>query len=206
MPNPIKPPTPGQNRQLFRPYAVALGQLVYAWNNMHLNLSELFEVVVKAPSKRLGIAVWYSVDNDFLQRKMLFAAIDKATHLTNQQRDDLKWALKKIDASLRHSRNDSIHSPLAFLHDTDGGITIIPDFASDSPRARSLWSNTGPSQSLLKYVREQTKLAERLSSFFFKASRSIPAPSREPWPQKPELPHAHRKKNHKRSSRQNNAK
>src|SRR5687767_13110037 len=101
-------------RKALRPYAVTLGELVFAWNRLHHNLAILFDLTVKSPSPELSLAVWYSTDNDASQRKMLQVAAAKAAQFTKDQRADIGWVLSQIDDSLRHKRNNSTHAPLAF--------------------------------------------------------------------------------------------
>lgn len=201
----IQNPTAAQYRRAFRPYGAAIGDLVYSWNSLHQKLAILFELVVKSPSRKMGMAIWYSTDSDFTQRKMLRAAVEKCTQLSAPQRDDITWALNKIDDSLRHNRNDALHSPFVFMV-VGAGFSVIPDFTSDSPRAQSLWRNTRTTLDLKKSLREYNQLCSTLSEFFGSICYSILAPAARKWPDRPALPHAHRKKNRRGSSRQRTAK
>jgi hypothetical protein len=187
-------PLPKQLRQASRVYATRLGQLIFAWNNLHDNLSKLFELAVDSPSRKIGVSIWYSTESDFAQRKMLRAAIERTTKLSKPQRDDIIWMLNRIDESLRHHRNDAIHSPYVFIqHFSDTSrILVIPDPSSDSPRAKSLM-NKG-AQNLKAYLEENTELAELLNDYAADMFKAILNPSGRRWPNKPELPHARRKK------------
>ena len=199
-------PPEEQYREAFSPYAAAIGELVFAWNALHDNLAKLFELVVASRSREMGMAIWFSTDSDYSQRKMLRAAVNNASQLTKAQVDDIVWMLNKIEGDLRHNRNDAIHSPFAFVHGIPGdtAIFVIPAFMSNSPRARSLSRNAG--HDLKKYLEEQTQLADALAEFVRKICNSILAPVIHSWPEKPKLPHAHRKKSREGSSRQNIAK
>jgi hypothetical protein len=197
--------SPG-TRKAFRPYAIKLGELVFVWNELHHNLSVLFELVVQSPSRKMGMAIWHSTDSDFAQRKMLRAATERASQLTTSQRDDILWALNRIDESLRHDRNDALHSPFAFLSDVPDmtGLLTVPHPSSDSPRAKSLRAKG--LTNLKARFKEHVALATALSDFTAKIGQTILAPAVETWPDRPSLPHAHQKKSRKGSSRQNNTK
>jgi hypothetical protein len=199
-------PTPAQIRRAFRPYGVKLGELVLFWNDLHHNLSVLFELVVKSPSRKMGMSIWYSTDSDYAQRKMLRAATETANQLTVEQRGDILWIIDKIDDSLRHHRNNALHSPLAFVHDVTQTprIFVIPNFYTDSPRAKALLARGFDNFKV--ELEDYISLATVLSDFAEEIGRSVFAPAERPWPKRPLLPHAHRKKSPKEGPRQNTAK
>jgi hypothetical protein len=184
-----------QYREALRPYAAAIGEIVFHWNRLHDNLSTLFELIIKSPSREIGVAIWFSTDSDFAQRKMLRAAVEKTKELTDAQRADIIWALNRIDESLRHDRNDAIHAPLVFLHMLEGSIRVVPDFRSASPRAKSLWKKANIN--IRQILDEHAQLAEALGDFIEGAFRFILSPTECAWPDRPKLPHAHQKKNRK---------
>jgi hypothetical protein len=189
------------------PHATRIGQLVIAWNGLHDRLAKLFELVVNSPYREMGISIWHSTDNDFTQRKMLRAAVGKCKKLQVSQRDDILWMLNQIDDPLRHDRNDVIHSPYMHIHGLAEAarMHIMPDFHSENPRAKSLFTKTLMSD-LAEHIEETTKLAHALDAFADDIFRTILNPIERSWPQKPELPRAHRKKIPKGSSRQSTAK
>src|SRR3954470_9699664 len=93
-------PSVAQIRKATRPYATSLGELVFAWNDLHENLSKLFELAIKSPLRNMGTSIWHSTDSDFAQRKMLRAAVERASHLLPPQRKDILWILNRIDDTL----------------------------------------------------------------------------------------------------------
>lgn len=206
----MKPPdtwsSAKQLRRAFKPYGLNLGELVFIWNKLHQNLSVLFELVVKSPSRKMGVSIWHSTDNDYAQRRMLRAAAQVATQLTPAHREDILWVLDRIDDTLRHNRNDAIHAPLTFIQGLSEAakISVIPDPGSDSPRAKSLWKKGF--NDLNEYLEENIALASILSDFAGDMFDAILNPSGRTWPDRPDLPQAHRKKSRKRSSRPNAAK
>src|SRR5262249_59933633 len=74
-------------RRAYRPYGTAIGDLVYMWNSLHHRLAKLFELTIKSANRGTGTAIWYSTDSDYSQRRMLRAAIEKPTQLTDTQRE-----------------------------------------------------------------------------------------------------------------------
>jgi hypothetical protein len=187
-------PSASQLRRAFRPYAISLGELALSWNSLHNNLAKLFELVVKSPSRRMGVSIWYSSDSDFAQRRMLRAAVQVAAQLTAEQRKDICWALARIDDALRHSRNDAIHAPLAFIQSlNDMSIKLVPDMG-DHPRARSLWTRAQEFKDLNDLYKETRTLADALDDYVADIFLAIINPSEKSWPVRPKLPSAHRKK------------
>jgi hypothetical protein len=65
----------------FQTYAVSLGELAFSSNSLHNHLANLFELVVKSLSQRMGVSTWYSSDSDYAQRKILRATVQGATRL-----------------------------------------------------------------------------------------------------------------------------
>jgi hypothetical protein len=118
-------PTEKQLKKAFKPYGINLGELVFIWNDLHHTLSSLFELVVKSPSRKMGVSIWYSTDNDYAQRKKLRAAAQRATQFSESQRGDIVWMIDRIDDTLRHNRNDAIHAPLTFLQSLSDETKIL---------------------------------------------------------------------------------
>ncbi len=96
-------------------YALAVGRVVRAWNQLQERLGQLFGVVL-GTHHLLATAVWYSSDSDRTQQGMLREAI-KASPADRwpdrpQAKADLLWLLKEAN-SLADSRNNAIHTPVA---------------------------------------------------------------------------------------------
>lgn len=199
----MRPLTQDEFKIVFRPYGEALGFLVYIWNRLHDNLYQLFEAVLQC-DPAVTQAIWYSTDSDFAQRKMLHAATKKAGHLSKRARESILWILDRIDDRLRHDRNNALHSPLSFLHSTDGDahtMWVESSIWSASPRAKSLRG-----KDLLKEFKEYSDFADALSIYADRLQAHIPLHNPPSWPERPQLPHAPRKKGPKGSSRQSSAK
>jgi hypothetical protein len=137
-------------RQIFTPYGVELGYVVFSWNQLHDNLASLFGVIftplqdrsaaLNSSFYRMALDVWHSTNNDYIQRAMLREALRQAT-ITPEQREAIESALNEIDNSLRHKRNAAIHSPLMFTTAVieDAVKTFIePSIWSVSPNAKAM--------------------------------------------------------------------
>ena len=89
--------TKSDYRRAFRPYGLAIGDVVYTWNSLHDELAKLFELTINSKNRSIGASIWYSTDSDYAQRKMLKAALGKASHFTPKQRSDISWMLSKVE-------------------------------------------------------------------------------------------------------------
>jgi len=58
----------------FDPYALAIGRLALAWNNLHERLAALFWTILGAGVMNQPIAIWKSANFDRPRREMLKAA------------------------------------------------------------------------------------------------------------------------------------
>ena len=73
---PVKVLTPRASKAILRPYAVELGFLASAWNQLHHNLSSLFTLLLRSKNESFAQAIWHGTDSDFAQRQMLRAIIE----------------------------------------------------------------------------------------------------------------------------------
>lgn len=196
--------TAARSRRAMKAYGADIGYLAISWNRLHDNLAKLFTFVINSPSPNMAGAVWYCTDSDAQQRKMLRAAIDHAQHLTDQQRKAIIGVLNQIEKPLRHNRNDALHAPLVLIYVLSKKAfkaVVKADEQSLSPRARSLRG-----KDLKKEFREYIELSRTLSGYTGKMVNSLRQPGLHAWPDKPPLPHAHRKKSRKGSSRRSTGK
>jgi hypothetical protein len=130
----------------FRPYGIALAVLAFNWNRLHEQLSLLFITILRIPdeteplgqmNRNIPLAIWHSTDNDSPQRKMLRVSVERASHLTTNQRKDIIWVLNQIDDPLRHHRNSALHAPMSMnvaLNDPGGSnvFSVVADVFSAS--------------------------------------------------------------------------
>ena len=99
----------------FRPYALALGEIALAWNDLHVSLSFVFCGILSVGNFNFGPfqAVWQQITNDRMQRNALVAVAKEATLAlgSREQFEGIKWLCDQATA-LEDIRNDALHSPL----------------------------------------------------------------------------------------------
>ena len=143
----INPLERGKVRRGCSPYLHELGLVVVAWNELHLELSQLFCVVAGISDMATGLRIWHSTDNDRAQRKLLRESIrgdlqhiprvkDKGGKFSERARNDIEYILKKVD-SISGPRNSAIHSPYLFAIEGKAITMQSFDFFM-SPRAKKL--------------------------------------------------------------------
>lgn len=197
---PLRQLTPYRARQILKPYARSIGAIAFHWNWLHENLAKLFELIVKPPSPQMAHAIWYAVENDYTQRKMLRETLKHASHLTNQQKETIAWLLKTIDEAFRHKRNAAIHAPLMFATGVVDDLVktwIQANVWSQSPRAKELLKTGDLSEELEHYE----MIAERLSDFSNLVYHAISTPSKVSWPERPDLQRKPRRTKARRETR-----
>jgi hypothetical protein len=114
-------------------YARELGLLIHSWNDLHIELTQLFLVVCRdyqlEEERDILLAVWNAIPNERLQREMLRQAarvryslnvgvmtkigIDIEPIRTHDAAilNEILWVLEKAD-SLGRKRDDSTHVPM----------------------------------------------------------------------------------------------
>jgi hypothetical protein len=203
---PYKAPSAREIKAAFRPFAHELGYLAVVWNQLHDNLLSVF-IEVLAPSDEFAAkALWYSSDSDFQQRKMLRALLDLDTQnlflrntvlprepkLQSFQREAIFWILNQIEKPLRHQRNNALHAPLMLMRGVADGAVIHWVEATlnpQNPRAVPLQG-----KNLVDEFKSYAELTRVLSDYASRIANSLRTPGRFPWPEKPPLPQAHKKK------------
>jgi hypothetical protein len=204
----------------FRPYGIALATFAFNWNRLHEQLSLLFITVLRIPdeteprgqmNRTIPLAIWHSTDSDSAQRKILRASVECASHLTTKQRDDIIWVLNQIDKPLRYERNSALHAPMSMalaLNDPAGSnvFSVIADVFSASPHSRNLSKKQNLVEELELYGEHAAVLERFTTEMYGHLLWRDARPGTHPWPGKPALPLAHRKKSRKVSPRKKTAK
>jgi hypothetical protein len=65
----------------YRPYALAIGQVVLSWNDLCAVLAGLFWTILGGGYENVPLAVWNSIPSDRTQRIMLRDAVKWAPNL-----------------------------------------------------------------------------------------------------------------------------
>lgn len=188
----LSPLKEGQVRDGCSPYLQELALVVIAWNELHVELSQLFCVVAGFPNMRTGLQIWHSTENDRAQRKLLREALsgglqhlrrvkENGGNFLDRARKDIEFILNKVD-SMSDARNNAIHSPYLFAIDR-GEITMQPFDFFGSPRAKKL-----SGKDLLLEFRRQTETATVLSTFSKSVRLGLYLDPDPGWPRRPTLP------------------
>jgi hypothetical protein len=113
-------------REAIEAYCVAVGLVVYEWNDLHEKLARRF-ALVREGDRREALAQWYAIRSDTRQREMLRCAIAETTSgrwkTSPRVPDDLKWLLDRAD-KLANDRN-SIHAPCSLYLRGDGSSEVM---------------------------------------------------------------------------------
>jgi hypothetical protein len=192
----ISPLEGGQVRDGCSPYLQELALVVIAWNELHVELSQLFCVVAGFPNMTTGLQIWHSTENDRAQRKLLREALSgglqhlrrvkaKGQRFSDIARNDIEFILNKVD-SMSDARNNAIHSPYLFA--IEGSEITMQSFDFfGSPRAKKL-----SGKDLLVEFRRQTETATMLSAFSQNLRLGLYLVPDPGWPERPTLPAAGR--------------
>jgi hypothetical protein len=162
-----------------------------------------FRCFCRAPNPYAGLSIWYSLDSDVLQRKLLRALLEADEFptppsykrmLTDEQASEILYILDEIDQRLRHKRNNAIHAPLIVMsgiHRDAVRAWAEADFIPQNPRARPLRG-----KDLIEEFRncgaELDRLAQYARAMWYALNPTLP--QRQSWPERPLSPQAHKKK------------
>jgi len=173
------------------PYLHELALVVVAWNELHLELSQLFCTVAGMPDMGTGLRIWHSTDNDRAQRKLLREALhsdlqhlsrvkQKGKPFANNAKREIEFILQKAD-TISGPRNDAIHSPYLFKIDGNEITMCAFDFFM-SPRAKAL-----SGKDLLVEFQRQRSIANALSAYSQGIRLALYLVPEPPWPARPIL-------------------
>lgn len=187
------------NEPHFKPYVIAIGQLILAWNDLHERLATLFAQAMVDAKARQTLAVWHKTRADMAKRKLLNAAIENLddSELKNRPKvaQEIAWILKKAD-ELEGLRDDSAHGPLhalpASIFDWDNilaagnilSLTVRPNIAFGNPRALRLNKSAANLLRDFRYAKERILILRDYAIAIDTAWLNM----HMPWPDRPALP------------------
>ena len=121
----------------YRPIAEAVGLIAMDWNSIHNRLGRIFARVTGL-GEDVAYAIWNSIENDRIKRKILKnAAIavynDELQYEAKINIIQLIYSIDKFSAK----RNSSIHCPFTILME-NGEMKIIPDHFVQNKHAEKL--------------------------------------------------------------------
>ena len=181
-----KPPSTTHFDEHFTPIAIELGRLVFAWNELHENLGELYEAVLQPKHYGAARASWRAIENDRAQRLLLQYAVaaikwDK-TEKRPSTKEDIDWILEKTKA-IAEDRNNAIHSPYAVFTPEDSKTRIVPLDFFGNPRALKLAAKNNDLASEINFYFRRIQV---LSGYAHRITFSLR--SEHAWPDRPVLP------------------
>ena len=126
------------------------------WNSIHDKLSKIFAKVTGL-SYELAFAIWNSLPNDRMQRKILREATKEVykEDKDRKMKKSINRILEKLDNS--SNRDSAIHSPFA-LSIENGDLKLIPYDLSNNKHAKMLSGETDVRSRLDQVYRELNSL------------------------------------------------
>jgi hypothetical protein len=164
----------GETREAIEAYCVAVGLVVYEWNDLHEKLARLF-ALVREGGRREALAECDAIRSDTKQREKLRCAIIETTSgrwkKSPRAPGDLNWLLDRAD-KLASDRNNAIHAPCSLYLRGDGSSEMMAAVRS---------ANAGNRRA--KVLRERTFLPSSTGAPHMRCvSASLPECSRPRWP------------------------
>lgn len=189
------------------PYLHELALVVVAWNELHLELSQMFCVVTGMRDVVTGLRIWHSTDNDRAQRKLLREALhsdfqhlsrvkEKGRSFAEKAKREIEFILNEAD-KVSGPRNDAVHSPYLFELVGEEIKMCAFDFFM-SPRAKAL-----SGKDLIVEFQRQRGIANVLSSYSQGIRLSLCQIPEPPCPTRPTLPTTNKTSLRRAGSRQN---
>jgi len=173
----------------FQEYTRALGEMVLAWNDLHLELSGLFGTIIGIHNKIIPSAMWNAVNSDRSQRELISAVTNLnentlGLNIPDHVRKETRFILKRATA-LEDFRNDALHAPIVSGQDGE----IIPFSGMGNKRARKLSSKNDTLKDIHIFYEEVIILRD----YVFHITDAMR--HTRPWPDRPKMPNRERPKN-----------
>jgi hypothetical protein len=181
----------------FRPYVLAIGQFLLAWNDLHERLATLF-AQAQATNVKQSLAIWDKTRSDRAKRRLLEAAIKHLPESITKQRPSLVkeiiWILGVVN-DLEGARDDAAHGPLFSLRTANfydalvrGSLEskdeVLPNTAFGNERAIRLNKDA---RNLLRNIRYANRRTLVLRDYVIAVDTAW-VNVRMPWPDRPSLP------------------
>jgi len=173
----------------FEPVALALGQLILSWNDLHETLAIVFCSVMGGGNIDPAMAIWHAIKVDRTQRDILKASVKAKTSpiqagTTKKTRDritdDVEWLCDRIDR-LEDTRNNVAHSPF-WGTGSFGQVFIAPLTGLGHVRAKKLEGKNILAE--LEWCRDATIT---LRNFAMEMDYAM-SDYKRTWPDRPKLP------------------
>ena len=176
--------------QAFRPYALLIGQVALAWNDLQESLGDLFAGIMLGADESQATAVWQSAKADRAKREMLKAAMKEMSFETIKHHlkleVEIEWILSRLQ-TLEDLRNNAVHSPLISRDSPlwaalEKPMGIQPNDSTGNTRALQL-----KGKDLLREFRYCRDFSLVLGDYVAAINDALWS-KRTPWPDRPPLP------------------
>jgi hypothetical protein len=169
-------------------YCVAVGLVVYEWNDLHEQLARLF-ALVREGDRQESLTEWYAIRSDARQREKLRSAMTETTpdrwKKSPRAPDDLKWLLDRAD-KLASDRNNAIHAPCSLYLRGHGSPEVMGAVRSSNAGNRRAKNLEG--KDLLIELHWCAAYAVRLGQFTGMLAPAMASPDHYEWPERPKIP------------------
>ena len=104
-----------------------LGEMIWAWNDLHQSLAFLFGYVIQSSNGSMGEAIWAALKNDSAQRDALLAATKIHYGEKSPLGRRMCWVIKEVNW-LSQFRNDFVHTAMGGFTFGPTGLVTAPSF------------------------------------------------------------------------------
>jgi len=183
----------------FAPYALALGQFAFAWNDYHEQLGKIFAFLTTGNAVR-SLSAWGVISSDRTKREVLLAAVgiaDESFSRFPRLHEDVVW-LVGAGTALEEHRNNIVHSPLTTIDNAIVAVLSKVAYGSVQPanpfnrRAARLTQETR-GKDLLNELHEYRDAASRYGQYAGLIAQCVTLRTATPWPDRPRRLHAGKK-------------
>ena len=176
----------------FRPHATTLGQLIFAWNDLHEQLAAIYWTLAGYSDD--AVAEWNKRKVDDHKRDLIRRWVNALPpahrNLAVNMWNDVLWLVKTID-NLAEFRNDAAHAPVTIVPELllarrdNFTAGVVSNSACRNRRALNLIR-----KDLLAEFRWQRNVAIKLRDYALNVDRALsdehtPWPNRPKWPERP---------------------
>ena len=149
----------GETREAIEAYCVAVGLVVYEWNDLHEKLARLF-ALVREGDRQETLTEWYAIRSDARQREKLRCAMTETT--------SDRWKSRPL-----YLRGDGSSEVMAAVRSANAG----------NRRAKNL-----EGKDLLIEFHWCAAYAVRLGQFAGMLAPAMASPDHYEWPARPKIP------------------
>lgn len=180
----------GEYRAGLRKHAKLAGEVIWAWNELHLAYAFAFAHAVNIDRPWRGQAVWNAVTNDTTRRNALYELM-RVSDLPVGNRRGMQWAIKETD-KLATYRNDIVHGAMLWSIGEKGHTPSLDYFGNPFPRiyrymARELENGEIRQPDLQKMMVHLRGDLMQLAAYVGEISRSSLDGKPQPLPRRPRL-------------------